>query len=119
MSGGIAYAHDPDGKLEGNSNMGLISITALDAEDAEVLRGMLERHATYTGSPKARGMLDDFEASLAAFVKVIPNAYRKALSLMKEASERDIPEEERILFAFNAVIAEKSDRVQEVAAGIV
>jgi glutamate synthase (ferredoxin) len=87
MSGGVAYVHDLNKKLAVNSNLGLISLMELTDEDADILRGLLDRHFIYTGSIRARAILDDFGASLAAFVKVIPNAYMKALSMMKDAEK--------------------------------
>jgi glutamate synthase (ferredoxin) len=77
MSGGAAYVYDPDKKLASNSNMTLISHTELSGEDAPALREILERHASYTGSAKAREILDSFDAALIDFVKVIPSAHKK------------------------------------------
>jgi glutamate synthase (ferredoxin) len=89
MSGGVAYVFDPDGDLEGNTNLGLVSLVNLanlhgnegnegnEDEDAEVLRNTLERHLSYTGSPKAQAILNDFPSNLASFVKIIPHASLK------------------------------------------
>ncbi|MDR3322069.1 MAG: hypothetical protein LBS93_06425, partial [Synergistaceae bacterium] len=115
MSGGIAYVHDPNGKLEANSNLGLISLRALEDEDSEVLRDLLERHLSFTGSTKARALLDDFETSLGVFVKVIPNAYMKALSMMKEAEKKHMPDDEKMLFAFNSVKDAKQAKLMNSA----
>ncbi|MDR1978985.1 MAG: glutamate synthase large subunit [Synergistaceae bacterium] len=84
MSGGVAYVFDPERKLEGNANLGLISLVNLSGEDSGVLRETLERHLSYTGSPKALGILRDFDPSLASFVKVIPYAYRRAIAATRE-----------------------------------
>ncbi len=51
--------------------------------DAERLRILVERHLLFTGSAKARALLDDWEASLARFVKVMPKDYKRALLDMK------------------------------------
>ncbi|MDR3321082.1 MAG: hypothetical protein LBS93_01430, partial [Synergistaceae bacterium] len=90
MSGGIAYVYDPASKLEPNANMAIISLTKLEDDDADILRGILENHISYTGSRKAKAILDDFETSLPSFVKVIPNAYRDVLNKMREAAGKDI-----------------------------
>jgi glutamate synthase (ferredoxin) len=92
MSGGAAYVFDPEDKLEENSNLGLVILTNLDEEDAVILKDLLERHRTYTGSPKAEALLGDFDSNLAAFVKVIPYAYRKipAESAEQQASQTAI-----------------------------
>ncbi|MGA0602138.1 glutamate synthase large subunit [Caulobacter sp. KR2-114] len=48
--------------------------------DAERLRVLIERHQLYTGSARARMLLEDWDAALAAFVKVTPKDYRRALT---------------------------------------
>jgi len=47
--------------------------------DAERLRIMIERHLLFTGSARARELLDDWENALARFVKVVPRDFRRAL----------------------------------------
>jgi glutamate synthase (NADPH/NADH) large chain len=47
--------------------------------DAERLRILIERHHGYTGSDRARAILETWETSLADFVKVMPKDYRQAL----------------------------------------
>jgi glutamate synthase domain-containing protein 3 len=78
MSGGEAYVYDPDEKLKGNSNLGMIGFTALSEEDAEVLMEILKKHRSYTGSSRALGILENFEREIASFVKVVPKAREKA-----------------------------------------
>ena len=40
--------------------------------DAERLRILVERHLLFTGSARARALLDDWENALSRFVKVVP-----------------------------------------------
>ena len=47
--------------------------------DGQRLRILIERHLLYTGSARARLLLDDWDNTLAAFVKVTPRDYRRAL----------------------------------------
>ena len=47
--------------------------------DAERLRILVERHLLHTGSARAKALLDNWDASLAKFVKVMPTDYAKAL----------------------------------------
>jgi glutamate synthase (NADPH/NADH) large chain len=54
--------------------------------DAERLRILIERHHLYTGSARAREILETWDESLKAFVKVMPRDYRRALKEM--AAER-------------------------------
>jgi glutamate synthase domain-containing protein 3 len=53
---------------------------------------MIEQHLHYTGSRRAQGVLDDWESSLAHFVKVFPTEYKRALGMLSredEAVERE------------------------------
>ena len=54
--------------------------------DAARLRIILERHHLLTGSARARMLLEDWDAALAAFVKVMPKDYKRAL--LELAAER-------------------------------
>jgi glutamate synthase (NADPH/NADH) large chain len=47
--------------------------------DAERLRILIERHLLYTGSERARALLENWESALGQFVKVMPKDYRGAL----------------------------------------
>ena len=47
--------------------------------DADRLRILLERHHLHTGSRQARAMLDDWDTTVAKFVKVLPRDYARAL----------------------------------------
>ena len=55
--------------------------------DAERLRILVERHALMTGSARARQLLEDWEASVQKFVKVMPTDYRRALLDLKAERE--------------------------------
>jgi len=52
----------------------------LEAEDEAALRRLLENHARYTNSRRAREILDDWSQYRARFVKVFPKEYRHALA---------------------------------------
>jgi glutamate synthase (NADPH/NADH) large chain len=47
--------------------------------DAERLRILVERHLLFTGSLRARALLDDWDNALTHFVKIVPRDYRRAL----------------------------------------
>jgi glutamate synthase (NADPH/NADH) large chain len=59
--------------------------------DAERLKILIERHLLYTGSARARSLLDNWNASLKHFVKVMPTDYRRALLDLK--AERQVAAE--------------------------
>jgi len=48
----------------------------------EILRGLIERHFKYTGSTRARQLLDDWANARSKFVKVFPTEYKRALAEM-------------------------------------
>jgi glutamate synthase (NADPH) large chain len=43
------------------------------------LRILLERHHLFTGSARARALLEDWGNTVASFVKITPKDYRRAL----------------------------------------
>ena len=51
----------------------------LGESDEANLRLLIERHAQYTGSQRARQILDDWASYRPKFVKVSPNEYKRAL----------------------------------------
>ena len=50
---------------------------------AERLRILLERHHLYTGSKRARAILDDWPNALGKFVKIMPKDYKRALKQLE------------------------------------
>jgi len=53
--------------------------------DAERLHQLIANHARYTRSSRARRILEDWDAYLPKFRKVMPVEYRKALAEMERA----------------------------------
>jgi glutamate synthase (NADPH/NADH) large chain len=80
MSGGIAWVYDPTGALPENCNMGMVSLEAPCPEDDKELKEMIASHLALTGSDVARAILGDWDGSRKAFVKVIPEDYKKVLA---------------------------------------
>ncbi|WP_296509250.1 glutamate synthase-related protein [Rhodoferax sp.] len=96
MSGGIAYVYDEDGQFAKRCNTAMVSLekvltaaeqaTAVDKavwhrgeSDEAQLKKLLEDHNRWTGSKRARELLDNWDVSRAKFVKVFPNEYKRAL----------------------------------------
>ena len=48
--------------------------------DVAELRALIEEHTEATGSTRAKAILDDWDAQLARFVKVMPRDYKRALA---------------------------------------
>ena len=90
MSGGIAYVYDPTELFDTRCNLDMVDLeTVWDPEDVAQLRRMLERHYAYTRSARAKMILDNWQAHLPLFVKVMPIDYRKSLERMRLEEDRD------------------------------
>ena len=109
MSGGIAYVLDEQGDFEQRCNMsmvelepvpdeeacldvteqgeleshGKVSLNHLGQSDQALLRKLISNQFTYTGSTRARAILDNWGLYLPKFVKVMPTEYKRALAAMK------------------------------------
>jgi glutamate synthase (NADPH/NADH) large chain len=108
MSGGVAYVWDPQGRFADLCNVATVDLESVvpddpfeeddpdrprqrssSVEDAGMgdllrfdagrVRILLERHLLFTGSARARELLEDWEGAVAAFVKIMPKDYRRAL----------------------------------------
>ncbi len=104
MSGGIAYVYDPDGLFAARCNQAMVELDELlcTAEqlqsvdpatwhrgecDEIIVTSLLEKHFRYTGSERARAILDDWERARTRFVKVFPTEYRRALGELHAARQ--------------------------------
>ena len=104
MSGGVAYVLDESGDFEKRCNLSMVDLepvpeelAALDGTeelpvshgrvhfnhlgrvDEHVLREQIEKHLMYTGSERARLILENWADYLPKFTKVMPTDYRRAL----------------------------------------
>ena len=97
MSGGIAYVYDEEGSFPKNVNREMVSLSSLDATDAEFVRERLEAHVRETESAVARRLIDDWDTAVLSFVKVMPDDYRRVLDAARMAEERGEPVVEAIM----------------------
>ncbi len=81
MSGGIAYVYDVKNSFASNCNQEMVDLDPVSDEDAVVLKQMIQKHLSYTGSSVARFVLNDFENQLQHFIKVFPKDYKKVLQV--------------------------------------
>ena len=81
MSGGVAYVLDKSGKFQDlNCNMEMVGFEKVEVDaDVAELKELITNHFNYTGSPLAEEILNNWEASLGQFVKVMPHDYKIAL----------------------------------------
>jgi glutamate synthase (NADPH/NADH) large chain len=101
MSGGVAYVYDEDGSFAARCNLTMVALEKVlpQAEqaagspaaawhrgqsDEQQLRKLVEDHHRWTGSLRAREILDDWAGARSRFVKVFPNEYKRALTQSAE-----------------------------------
>jgi len=112
MSGGVAYILDEDGDFAARRcNKAMVGIEKVeDPAEAEELHAFIERHATLTGSARAKSVLADWDAKLPKFVKVMPKDYKRVLESIARAQADGLSGEE----AVNAAFEENSRDVSRV-----
>jgi len=88
MSGGIAYVLDETGEFsETLCNRSGVDLHPPDESDAELLQTLIRKHLEGTSSPRAEWILDHWESTLPAFVKVFPHEYKRVLGVPRPAAE--------------------------------
>lgn len=82
----MAFVLDEFGELERQCNMGLVDLAHVtEFGERDLLRRLVEQHAHYTGSARAKRELGQWERALRRFVAVVPREYRQALERQAEA----------------------------------
>ncbi len=103
MSGGIAYVYDEDGQFATRCNSAMVTLekvlssaeqeaglpkstwhqgrNGVETDEAQ-LKKLLDDHNRWTGSKRARELLDNWAQARNKFVKVFPNEYKRALGEM-------------------------------------
>ena len=87
MSGGEAYVFDPEGITATHVNADMVSVTDLDERDRDLVRQLVENHAAYTDSERARAMRADWDTTIEQFVKVMPDPYASVIEARLDAGE--------------------------------
>jgi len=81
MSGGIAYVLDEAGDFgEKRCNTAAVDLEPVEG-DAQLLRNLIERHFEFTGSPRAKWILENWSGMQPKFIKVFPHEYKRVLKL--------------------------------------
>jgi glutamate synthase (NADPH/NADH) large chain len=117
MSGGIAYVLNGQGDFERRCNLAMVELEPVLAEDSALessdhqggdlethglvdvmqdmtsndlrrLRLLIENHRRYTGSERAREILENWAEYAPKFIKVMPVDYRQALEKMQQSRSR-------------------------------
>jgi len=91
MSGGVAYVLDEHQLFDTLCNLDMVDLESIWQEaDQQLLKDLIEQHHHWTGSRRARRILDKWEELAGRFVKVIPIDYRKALERLREQEQARI-----------------------------
>jgi glutamate synthase domain-containing protein 2/glutamate synthase domain-containing protein 1/glutamate synthase domain-containing protein 3 len=89
MSGGYAYVLNEDGRFAARCNKEMVDLESLDGEDQEQVRALIDKHHRYTGSPKAKRVLEAWDKFAPLFVKVFPRDYRRVLLQRQQTPQRE------------------------------
>ena len=85
MSGGIAYVLDEDQKFKSKCNAADLNIDPITEENDKLqLKELITNHYNYTQSALAQRILENWDAYLPKFIKVLPEEYRQALIRLEE-----------------------------------
>ncbi|MFZ9046868.1 MAG: glutamate synthase large subunit, partial [Cyclobacteriaceae bacterium] len=87
MSGGIAYLLDDSDKLKQNINQEMIELEVPEQKDLEIIHHKIQQHLEFTGSPKAKDLLANWNVAKIQFKKVMPNDLKRVLQMNKEKSK--------------------------------
>ena len=90
MSGGEAFVFDEHGKFTDLCNPEMVGLEDVeDTDDVSGLHSLIKEHYEQTGSANARRVLDDWDAMLPKFVKVMPYDYKRILMERAMAAAAD------------------------------
>ncbi|MBA3623951.1 MAG: glutamate synthase subunit alpha, partial [Methylibium sp.] len=104
MSGGIAYVYDEDGTFVQRCNTAMVALDKVLPADEQrasqdaasfhkgladelLLKKLIEDHHKWTGSLRARDILDHWASARGRFVKVFPSEYKRALGELHAQKE--------------------------------
>ncbi len=103
MSGGVAYVYDEDGHFARRCNTSMVALEKLlprEEQDAAtfhkgqadevLLKKLIEDHHRWTGSLRARHILDQWVESRARFIKVFPHEYQRALKQINAGAQASV-----------------------------
>lgn len=95
MSGGVAYVYDEDGSFAKRCNTSMVALDKVVTKDEQggvpvgwhremadetLLKKLIEDHHRWTGSLRAREILDHWAQLRGKFVKVFPHEYKRVLA---------------------------------------
>jgi glutamate synthase domain-containing protein 2/glutamate synthase domain-containing protein 1/glutamate synthase domain-containing protein 3 len=108
MSGGVAYVLDEDGSFRRRCNGQMVALEKPEGEEVELLRLLIERHGSYTGSERAAEILANWDGYLTRFVKVMPKDYKRVLEAVARAQAAGLSGEAALEAAFEQNVHDAS-----------
>ena len=84
MSGGYAYVLDLDPQVV---NGDMVDVGPVPADEAAMLRAVIEKHVEYTDSSVGAELLTDWTAALDRFTAITPRDFKRVLEATKAAEE--------------------------------
>ena len=101
MSGGIAYVLDEESDLYTKLNKALVGFSKVThPEDVAQLKELITEHIARTHSVRGQEILDQFDAYLPKFKKIVPHDYAKMLRSIRQFMDQGLPQEEAKIEAF-------------------
>ena len=101
MSGGVAYVLDEIGDFPKRVNTQMVGIERIeDSAESAAVRALVQQHLEYTGSSRARTLLERWDTVVPRFVKVMPRDYQRVLACVRRAHDQGLSGDEAIMAAF-------------------
>jgi len=66
---------------------------SIDQNDEKILHQMITSHVHYTNSARGKAILNDWNASLSQFIKIMPVDYKRALAERKTEQQAEANKE--------------------------
>ncbi|MDV4151773.1 glutamate synthase large subunit [Clostridium sp. AL.422] len=100
MSGGIAYVFDKDNTLNSKLNKELVEVESIEKHDEESLIALIKEHVELTQSKRGAEILDNWNEEVKNFKKIVPNDYKKIITLIDMKKNEGLDYEDALLSAF-------------------
>ena len=101
MSGGIAYVLDETGTFHKHCNQQMVALERIEEPaELEKVHGMIQRHAEYTQSERARKVLALWDVMAPRFVKVLPKDYKRMIQAIQRVTQSGLSGDEALMAAF-------------------
>jgi len=101
MSGGIAYVLDEAGDFPSRCNTQMVALEQLaDPEEIREIHDLIQKHADYTQSQRAKAVLENWESLIPKFVKVMPRDYKRVLQHIQKALADGLSGDDALAAAF-------------------